>query len=85
MRIRQSGIQAIVTKILPPTGSAGTRVKASCAAGSIIVPYDHSRDDEGNHNEACRLLLGTLKWDAHEKARTGGMLLDGRYVFVVSE
>ena len=42
-------MQAIVTKFLPATNFKGSRLKASCDRGSVIIPYP----DELPMGEAC--------------------------------
>lgn len=49
-------MQAIVTKYLGPTNSRGSRIKATCEAGSLSVPYDYGLSDYGRHKQACDAL-----------------------------
>lgn len=46
-------MQAILTKILPATNYRQTRIKATCAAGSLTVGY-HDIDEGGIFNEETR-------------------------------
>lgn len=65
-------MQAIVTKYLAPTNSRGARIKATCHAGSITVPYNYS---ENPHLDACNALRAKLGWgeDTHGRMVQGGM------------
>lgn len=54
--------QAIVTKFFGPTNSRGSRIKATCQAGSITVPWDFSLGSEGNHDAAAKALAVKLDW-----------------------
>jgi hypothetical protein len=56
-------MQAIVTKRLGPTNTKGSRIKAKCQAGSMIVPWDHALDVEANHKAAAASLIAKLGWD----------------------
>lgn len=56
-------MQAIVTKFFGPTNSRGSRIKATCEAGSVTVPYDHSESGVyGAHDVAALALLSRLGW-----------------------
>lgn len=82
-------MQAITTKFLGPTNFRGSRVKATCQAGSLTVSWDHALDSEANHDVAARMLAEKLGWVAPHYGRlVGGGLPDGRgncYVFVKEE
>ena len=54
--------QAIVTKFLAPTNTQAGRIKATAAAGSVTVPYDHSLSQKGNHDVAARTLAEKKEW-----------------------
>jgi len=75
--------QAIETKYIGPTNFKGSRIKASCAAGSITVNYLSELDVEENHFNAAFTLIKKLGW--HEKSPKnkwrGGGVKKG-YVFV---
>lgn len=76
MTISNSHQQAIRTVFLGPTNSRGARVKATCAAGSVTVPYEY----EGNpHEVAAQALLEKMGWDGD---MVGGCLPDGSHCFV---
>lgn len=54
--------QAIVTKFFGPTNSKGSRIKASCEAGSIWFEYNHRYNSDQNHMLAVLSLLRKLGW-----------------------
>jgi hypothetical protein len=54
--------QAIVTKYLGPTNFRGSRVKATCEADSITIPWDHAANVEKNHEIAAKALCVKLGW-----------------------
>ena len=54
--------QAIVTKWLDPTNHRGSRVRASCDAGSLTVSWDYEVGVEGNHRAAALALAEKLGW-----------------------
>jgi len=74
--------QAIETKYLGPTNSRGSRIKASCAAGSITVSYDHAKDIAENHEAALCALRLKLDWCKY--SFSGGVLKDGTYAWVIT-
>jgi len=81
-------MQAIQTKYLGPTNHRGSRVKATCAAGSVIVSWDYSLPNniEENHRAAAYFLaVNKLKWDPWLKFANfeTGQLADGSYVHVL--
>lgn len=55
-------MQAIVTRWLAPTNYRPSRIKASAAAGSLTVPWDHSIGVDGNHLAAARALAERQGW-----------------------
>ena len=55
-------MQAIVTKYIGPTNSRGSRVKATCQAGSITVGWDDGLDQDDNHDAAAVALARKLGW-----------------------
>jgi hypothetical protein len=69
-------MQAITTRFLGPTNFRGSRVKAQCEAGSVIVSWDHALDPEGNHKAACAALLSKLGWHKATTIWHGGCLPD---------
>lgn len=54
--------QAIVTKFVASSRTKPCRMRASCEAKSIYVPYDHGMDAVDNHRIACETLLRALGW-----------------------
>ena len=54
--------QAITTKYLGPTNHRGSRVKATCDAGSLTVPWDYALNVEDNHAAAVNALAAKLDW-----------------------
>lgn len=79
-------MQAIHTKILGPSTSRARRVKASCAAGSITLDYDHSlrHDLEANHRNAALALVEKMGWTDPKAygVLVSGCLPDGSYCHV---
>jgi hypothetical protein len=62
--------QAITTKFLGPTNNRGSRVKATCEAGSVTVGWDYGAgngtglsDVEANHDRAALALIRKMGWD----------------------
>jgi len=58
--------QAIVTKWLGPTNHKGSRVRASCDAGTLTVSWDHEigvgDNHRANHRAAALALAEKLGW-----------------------
>lgn len=59
--------QVIKTKYLGPTNFRGSRVKASCEAGSITLSWSHELSTELNHVRAIVELHRKLGWDKYNK------------------
>jgi len=78
MNVSNSYMQAITTKYLGPTNTKGSRIKASCEAGSITVSYDHELSHCDNHDAACKALLNKLEWKGNY---IGGGYSNG-YIYV---
>lgn len=55
-------MQAITTKYLPATNTKGSRIKASCEAGSVTVSFDHTGTIEQAHAKAAITLIAKLGW-----------------------
>lgn len=53
---------AIHTCFLGPTNRRGSRVKATCHAGSVIVAWDYAFDAPTNHARAAMALAEKLEW-----------------------
>ena len=71
--------QAITTKYLGPSNVRGSRVKATCAAGSIILTWDDALNSQDNHERAAQRLAEKYGWRGTWHA---GGLNSGGYVFV---
>lgn len=72
-------MQAIQTKYFSPTLHKGSRIKATCEAGSITVNWNYSSDTELNHVTAAFMLMAKLGWAGN---LVTGQLKDGSYVHV---
>ena len=70
-------MQAIQTKYLGPTNNKSSRIKATCAAGSLTIGCDGDK----SHRKAAEALAAKLGWAAHG-ALLGGQLPDHSHVFV---
>ena len=58
-------MQSIQTKYLPATESNGSRIKAKCARGSIVIPFPHELTGDAIHRAAVlALVLRFLDEDA---------------------
>lgn len=74
--------QAIQVKYLGPTDTLGSRWKATAAAGSVTVGYDHALSGEKNAEAAMLALVKKLGWNESPATWQGGVLPSGYYVFV---
>lgn len=74
--------QAIQVKYLPCTNFRGTRVKATAAAGSVTLGYDHALNIGQNAEAAMLALVKKFGWDEHPATWQAGVLPSGDYVFV---
>jgi len=54
--------QAISTKYLGPTDHRGSRIKATCEAGSLTLPYDYALNTANNHAAVGVALARKLGW-----------------------
>ena len=54
----------IRTRYLSPTNARGSRIKASCKAGSITIPYPHELSGADCHVQAVKALIKkfNLNW-----------------------
>ena len=77
-------MQAIQTKFLPATNTRGSRIKATCAAGSITIGYPHELSGQAVHRAAAEALAAKLGWTIANGygQLLGGCLPDGSYCFV---
>lgn len=73
-------MQAIITKYLSATNNRGSRIKATCAAGSVTIGYPHELSGMDCHAKAAYALLAKLHWDYK---LMGGHLPSGDYAFVL--
>ena len=71
--------QAILTKYLGPTESRGSRIKATCASGSITVGYPYGLSGQAVHRFAADALCQKLGWNSSNLV--GGSTSTG-YAFV---
>lgn len=78
-------MQAIETKFLGPTDSNyNNRIKATAAAGSIIIDWDDNHSIEDNHKYAAEMLCNKFNWPWVEHL-IGGQLKSGSYVWVYNK
>lgn len=68
--------QAIITRYLGPTNTRGSRIKATCYAGSTTVPFSYDCETETAHARAAQALCEKLGWKGAWVA--GGATPDGR-------
>lgn len=80
-------MQAIVTKYIGPTDTKGARIKATCDAGSITVPYPYELSGADVHANAAMALVRKLGWDAYPQSWICGSVGNGNiaYVFVYED
>ena len=55
-------LQAIVAKYLGPSNTQGSRIKATCAGGSLTVSYDYALDLDAQCYAAAVALCNKLGW-----------------------
>jgi hypothetical protein len=55
-------MQAITTRVLPPSNFRGPRIVAECSAHRRVYDYDHKLDSDGNHDAAANRLFKELGW-----------------------
>jgi len=72
-------MQAITTKYIGPSNVKGSRIKASCDAGSITIPYPHELSGQDVHAKAAMALVRKLKWNNYGTWVCGGV--GSGYVF----
>ena len=56
-------MQAIHTKYIGPTNTRGSRIKATCDAGSVTIPYPYELSGQACHRAAAEALAAKLGWD----------------------
>jgi hypothetical protein len=74
--------QAIVTKYIGASNTRSSRVKATAAAGSVTLNWDHSLNIEANHAKAAKALADKFKWSGHWFG--GGLPDDKGYCYVTA-
>jgi hypothetical protein len=79
-------MQAVRTVLLSATNSRPTRVKATAAAGSTTLCYDHVvHGMEANHRKAAETLIRDLGWIAPSYGTlVSGCLPDGSWCHVLT-
>ena len=55
-------MQAIRTRYHGPTNTRGTRITATCEAGSLTLPRDYSLDIGEDHARVAQALVQRLGW-----------------------
>ena len=76
-------MQAIETKFFGPTNNKGARIKATCAAGSVFVPYGYEYNTQDSHWQAVKALIVKLGWQGLDgKWICGGNVSGTGFVFV---
>lgn len=76
-------MQAIITKYICMTETKPARIKAECASGSIVIPYDYDLDGSAKHRKAAEALREKLGWTGDLVG--GAMPNDSGYAFVFGE
>lgn len=76
-------MQAIQTKYMGPTNTKGSRIKATCAAGSVTIDYPHDLSGMDCHAAAAKVLVNKMGWNGPQYGGLmGGQLQNGGYAFV---
>lgn len=76
-------MQAIQTKFIGATNTKGSRIKATCAAGSITIKYPNELSGQAAHRAVADALVVKLGWiEPNYGPLVGGCLPDGSYCFV---
>jgi hypothetical protein len=60
-------MQSIQTKFLSATDSKGSRIKAKCARGSVVIPYPHELTGENTHRAAVMALVNRFLAEDYSK------------------
>ena len=74
-------MQAIQTKFLSPTNTKGARIKAFCAAGSLIHDFEYG--DDCQDRIAALKLIQKLAWDV--QIIGSGQVKSGDWVFCLGD
>lgn len=57
-------MKTITTKYLGPTGSRGSRIKATMMSGeTLTIPFSHEHGESGSHARAAVLLARNWGWE----------------------
>lgn len=75
-------MQAITTKYIRATNTRGSRIKATCDAGSVTIPYSYDGSTSDAHRLAAQTLVDKLGWNEYGNLIGGGLPNDAGYVFV---
>lgn len=75
-------MQAITTKYFGAGNVRGSRIKATCQAGSIFQSYDDGLSAAVNHKRAAQALAAKFEWDGIWVA---GGLPSGELVWVLNQ
>jgi len=83
-------MQAIETKYFPTTNIRGSRIKATCARGTLTIPYPHEFNAEDAHKFAAEQLKEKFCQEDVRKGQPGvwwresitGVLKNGNHVHV---
>lgn len=71
---------AITTKYIGPSNVLGSRIKATCQAGSVTIPYPHGLSVQEGHAKAAEALA--RKWGWSGVYVMGGMPNGNGFCFV---
>ena len=74
-------MQAILTKYIPASSTKGSRIKATCEAGSLYIPYPHELSGQAVYRAAAEALVKKLGWSDCGPLLGGG-IAKSQYVFV---
>ena len=74
-------MQAIHTKYIPASNVKGSRIKATCDAGSIYIPYPHELSGQAVYRAAAEALTAKLGWT--DPLLGGGLPNNAGYVFIL--
>lgn len=80
-------MQAIRTVYFGPSNVRGSRIKATAAAGSLTVDYDHALRSgiEANHRVAAEALIAKFGWNVDGYGSlASGCLPDGSWAHVLT-
>lgn len=80
-------MQAIITKFYGPTNHKGSRMKATCDAGTVWMSYEYGLNIDGNHAKAAKMLIDKLGWntDYYGELVMGGLPGNQGYAHVFTK